>query len=306
MVVGKSISIYLADGIPNGILTSEIGNWTGKVIVAPRTQLPELSKREESKRIGVYFLIGEDPEEAAMNKVYVGKSTNIFKRLQQHEKDENKDFWTKTVLIISKDENLHTAHIEYLEGRLIEIIKASGRAKLENGTLPVNDILPESQISDMEFFLSQLQLMLPVLSFDFVLPRPQIRKPPHQGGNGTIVQAESPMFVLNMGGECNAHMKVVNDEFVVLKGSLACKQPKQSWTSYRPLRERLIQEKRLMDTADGKSYEFAEDISFKSPSAASSVVYACNTSGPVVWKIEKTGQTYKVWNEERLKSAGIS
>ena len=39
---GKTIRIYLVDGVPTGILTAEIINWTGKVIVAPRTKLAEL------------------------------------------------------------------------------------------------------------------------------------------------------------------------------------------------------------------------------------------------------------------------
>ncbi|MEL7244316.1 MAG: DUF4357 domain-containing protein, partial [Cyanobacteria bacterium J06573_2] len=36
---GKTIRIFLVEGTPNSILTAEIINWTGKVIVAPRSQL---------------------------------------------------------------------------------------------------------------------------------------------------------------------------------------------------------------------------------------------------------------------------
>lgn len=35
---GRTIRIYLVDGVPSGILTAEIMNWTGKVIVSPRSQ----------------------------------------------------------------------------------------------------------------------------------------------------------------------------------------------------------------------------------------------------------------------------
>ena len=34
---GRTIRIDLVDGVPTGILTAEIINWTGKVIVAPRS-----------------------------------------------------------------------------------------------------------------------------------------------------------------------------------------------------------------------------------------------------------------------------
>jgi hypothetical protein len=38
-VNGKTIRIFLADGEPAGILLAEISDWTGKVLVAPRSQL---------------------------------------------------------------------------------------------------------------------------------------------------------------------------------------------------------------------------------------------------------------------------
>jgi hypothetical protein len=40
---GKTIRIYLVDGHPTGILTAEIINWTGKIIVAPRSTAGRLS-----------------------------------------------------------------------------------------------------------------------------------------------------------------------------------------------------------------------------------------------------------------------
>ena len=34
-MAGKTIRIYLVGGVPTAVLTAEIINWTGKVIVAP-------------------------------------------------------------------------------------------------------------------------------------------------------------------------------------------------------------------------------------------------------------------------------
>ncbi|TWT73862.1 hypothetical protein [Allorhodopirellula solitaria] len=36
---GKTIRIFLADGAASGVLTAEIINWTGKVMVSPRARL---------------------------------------------------------------------------------------------------------------------------------------------------------------------------------------------------------------------------------------------------------------------------
>ena len=38
---------WRTDGKPAGILLAESNNWSGKVLVAPRSQLDQLSKREE-------------------------------------------------------------------------------------------------------------------------------------------------------------------------------------------------------------------------------------------------------------------
>jgi len=78
---GKTIRIFLADGEPTGILLAEISNWTGKVIVAPRSQLDQLSKREEVRRTGVYLLVGPDPDDSSRQLVYIGETDNVLKRL---------------------------------------------------------------------------------------------------------------------------------------------------------------------------------------------------------------------------------
>jgi len=41
---------WRTDGKPAGILLAESNNWSGKVLVAPRSQLDRLSKREGVRR----------------------------------------------------------------------------------------------------------------------------------------------------------------------------------------------------------------------------------------------------------------
>ncbi len=62
-MIGKTMRILLADGGPTGILLAEISNWTGKVLIAPRSQLDQLSEREEVRRTGVYLPVGPDPDD---------------------------------------------------------------------------------------------------------------------------------------------------------------------------------------------------------------------------------------------------
>lgn len=299
-MTGRTIRLYLVDGTPTGILTAEIMNWTGKVTVGPRSGLAELAKRAEVKRTGIYLLVGPDPDSPVRDRVYVGEGDNVLARLVKHDADAAKDFWTRTVVVTSKDENLTKSHVRYLESRLVQIIVSAGRATLVNGTAPPPPPLPEPDVADMEFFLAQVQLMLPVLGFAFTQPRPAT------GADATSPQAaeKSPVFVMSPVGTL-AEAQEIDGEFVVFKGSTARKQGIAAWTSYRALRDQLVADGKLIDGPDPGFLVFTEDVPFSSTSAAAAVIYGGNQQGPIAWKIKGTGQTYRSWSDERLKRAGV-
>jgi hypothetical protein len=69
--------------------------------------------------------------------------------LGQHDRDEDKNFFQDVVVITSKDENLTSAHVRYLEARLIAIAKAQSRARLTNGNDATQVSLPEGDVTDM-------------------------------------------------------------------------------------------------------------------------------------------------------------
>ena len=89
-MTGKTICTFLADGEPTGILLAEICNWTGKVLVAPRSRLDQLSKRDEVRRTGVYLLVGPDPDDPTRALTHIGEGDNLLKRLLRHNKNEAK------------------------------------------------------------------------------------------------------------------------------------------------------------------------------------------------------------------------
>lgn len=305
---GRSIRIFLADGTATGIMTTEIMNWTGKVIVAPRTQLVSLAKRSETQRTGIYALVGEDSDNPLRDKVYIGESDNVLNRLTQHNRDPAKDFWSRTVIVISKDENLTKAHIRYLESRLIQIATQAGRATLENGTSPDTTGLPEPDIADMEYFLEQLLTLLPVLNFPFATPAPTITTAlPAQTNqsNSTVSNTASPTFVAN-GSDYTVQAQEVDGQFVILKNSTIKKETKSSLsTTYKSLRDQLIKDGTLIETPDGRSLQLKTDISMSSPSGAASLTTGISVNGREFWKLQSNGQTYNQWDQERIANAGI-
>ena len=295
---GRTIRLYLVDGQPTGILTAEIINWTGKIIVAPRAQLPKLAHRGEVKKTGVYCLSGPDPENTARDIVYIGEGDSVLSRLSAHDRDETKDFWTRCAVVTSKDENLTKAHGRYLESRLIEMGKLASRSVIHNGTGPSPPPLPESDVADMEFFLSQIQMVFPVLGFGFLQPKTVASR-----AASSVAASESPLFALSVVG-VSATAREVGNEFVVLKGSAARKEGTKSWTSYRALRDQLVHDGKLVSDDDPAVYVFADDVAFSSPSAGAAVVNAGNMNGRTAWKVSGTGETYQDWYDKKLAAAG--
>jgi hypothetical protein len=114
----------------------------------------------------------------------------------------------------------------------------------------------------------------------------------------------SPLFEMNPVGT-HATAREYQGEFIVLKESTAPAGGVASWTSYRQIREQLVQDGHLVPTADGKFFQFANDVAFKSPSAAAAIIFAGNQNGTLTWKVEGTTMTYKEWKEAKLRSAGI-
>ena len=108
---GKTIKLFLIDGEPNGRITCELSNWTGKAYKIPRIKIKDSKDREDLKNPGIYLLFGKNEE--GKDLVYIGEAENIFSRLVQQL--TQKDFWYEAIAFISKDENLNKAHIRYLE-----------------------------------------------------------------------------------------------------------------------------------------------------------------------------------------------
>lgn len=305
--LGKSIKLYLADGSPHGILTAEIMNWTGHLVSGPRAKLPELIKRPEMNRTGIYFLIGSDPEITEKPVVYIGESDNVGKRLIQHNKDDSKDFWEKTCVLTSKDQNLTKAHVRYLESRLIAISQDVSRAHIANGTAPASNMfLPEADQADMEYFIAQIRLMLPALGLEFLREKPRVIKPCDQSNKDELQSAQdaSPVFIAHSKKhDITAYAQEIDGDFVVLQGSEAMAEwiGAANKSSYKPLYERLFAEGKLLLNPENTKAIFQDNIVFKSPSAALSVVFGSARNGRKFWKVKETSQTYAEWQDAQIE-----
>lgn len=140
--------------------------------------MADVAKREEAHRTGIYFLVGSDPDNPSRDWVYIGEADDVLKRLAIHSRDETRDFWERTILVVSKDENLTKAHVRYLESHLLQKAREANRTRVVNDTAPPRPALPEPDVADMEYFVEQVAMMLPVLGFSFLQAGPRIDTAP--------------------------------------------------------------------------------------------------------------------------------
>lgn len=308
MSVGKSVRLFLADGTPGGLLTAEIMNWTGHVVAAPRSDLAALLKRPETSRTGIYILLGDDLDGYGGQMAYIGEGDDVGKRLYQHARSEDqngKDFWDRAIVLTSKDTNLTKAHARYLESRFITLALQANRARLINGTSPSPIILPEADVSDMEYFIEQAKIVLPVLGVNlFRSAATRISPLGSTDSNGQAVDA-SPVFELTLTKNgVHATAQEVDGEFTVMADSTARLQ----WVgtdnhSYRGLRARLEQDGTLVPSTDGKTMRFARAHVFASPSAAAAVVAGRASNGRKAWRTQGDRIPYGKWETQGIEDA---
>lgn len=307
MGLGKSVRLFLVDGTPGGLITAEIMNWTGHVLAAPRSDLAALVKRPEVTRTGIYLLLGDNPDSPGNVLAYIGESDDVGKRLSQHARAEasgGKDFWDRAVVLTSKDMNLTKAHAKYLESRFVWLAAEAGRSALLNGTNPPLAPLPEADTSDMEFFIEQARIILPVMGVNLLRSTRVPAAHAEATGARTSASEASPVFhLVSKKGLVDALAQEVDGEFTVREGSRARAQWVAGDHNYSKLYARLVEDQTLPLLPDGTARVFARDVVFASPSAASAVVLGRNSNGRLEWRVHGTRQTYGQWQEGLLDSA---
>ena len=283
-------------------MTAEIMNWTGHVLAGPRSGIAELVKRPEAKRTGIYVLLGEGaPTSPGGIRAYIGEGDDISRRLYEHTRSADKEFWNRAVLLTSKDTNLTKAHARYLESRFIALGHQAARSEIVNGNAPTPPALPESDVSDMEYFITQAMIALPVLGIN-IFRTPGTNPSQVENFSGSIKAAEFRLKLSNTGATARA--VEVDGEFTVRVGSPA----RGSWVGtatvvgYRALREDLEREGAITvrDAAAKDGAVFARDQVFASPSAAAAVTLGRAANGRTEWIETTTQLSYGDWQDREL------
>ncbi len=264
--IGFSLRIFVPNDDPKGLRVIEKSQWSGKGILFPRTIFDSIKQLEELDNTGVYIL-WENVPEGLLPRVYIGESDKLKVRLDLH--DKQKEFWDNCVAFVSKDKYLNKAHIRYLEARLVMLAKEAKRCELDSGTVPQIPTLAPADRSDAELYLREMLLCLPVIGVRF------FEKPSGQNQSNTV-------FDLNSKG-VTAKGYEESGGFTVLTGSTAVKSETNSIHNHIKKLRLALQKKGILKDM-GTTFEFVEDYTFGSLSAAASVVLGMSANGRYYWK----------------------
>lgn len=272
MKFGKTIKIFLIDGDPNGRMTCELSNWTGKAYKIPRIKIKECNDRNDLKNTGIYLLLGKDEE--GNDQVYIGEAETILTRLTQHL--NQKDFWNEAIIFISKDDNLNKAHIKYLENRLYESAIIVNRYKIENSIIPTQSSISESDKAEMEEYIENIKLLVNTLGH-------KLFEGKRENQNKIINEAEE-FTLTNPRENANAKGIPTSEGFVVFKGSVLSSSttPKIPF-GLNKVRDELIKNGKAI--LKGSNYVLTEDVVFNSPSQAAGVILGKSANGLTEWRI---------------------
>jgi hypothetical protein len=144
---------------------------------------------------------------------------------------------------------------------------------------------------------------------DLLKPRPQIVSPDATSiieGVGPQPVEPTPRFEIRHTSGVKAYAVEEEGEFVVLKGSQALKDTDYANNSYARLKQELIDTGVLQPTPNDDLYEFTTPYSFRSPSAAGSVILDRNTNGRTRWHVIGQSTTYHEWQEAKATATGSS
>ena len=276
MKFGKTIKIFLIDGEPNGRMSCELSNWSGKAYKIPRIKVKDCSDRNDLLSTGVYLLFGKD--DSGKDQVYIGEAESILKRLNQQL--TSKDFWNEAIVFISKDENLNKAHIKYLENRLHDIAKSANRYTVDNSIVPTQSSISESDRAEMEEFIEYIKMLVNTLGHKVFEEKREFK--PKQ---------KQESFFIKAARGADGQGEPTSDGFVVFKNSKAAATIVNSMTTnFITYRQKLIDEGVLLDK--GEYFEFTDDYIFSSPSTAAVMVMGRSANGLTEWK-NKEGKTLK-------------
>lgn len=266
----KTVQIFLPDGNAQSVRIAEITSRTVQAVQIPRKKIGAAERRDEVKRVGVYFLFGDVGDDAAKPPAYIGEAENCLQRIQGHH--ERKDFWTTAVTITSKTRSFTKAHARRLEYDCIRTARDAQRFRLRNTQIPSEPHIPEAMLAELRDNFGTIQTLLSMLGFPILDPLPN---------EAESTQEQTKLYCRGNGAEATG--EYTEDGLVVFEGSTARLNTTASVPNAVERRRQKLQADGVLEQK-GDEFVFLENHPFNSPSAAAGVVLGRSSNGWYQWE----------------------
>ena len=268
---------------------AEASNWDGVAYIGKRKHVSSLSKIEQLRNPGIYFLLGEN-NTTGEKTLYIGETENIANRFQTHSCDKKKEWFEDFIIFTSKKGDLNKAHVKYLEAVFIELAKENlTTINLDNsvnsnckkdGKLQAFDLAKAEGFKEkMLFILNNLNLI------DFV----KTNKEKQDFKLKNIFYLALTKNRIDKNGEVvKAKMVITDNGYMLLKGSYVESEeraPSFKKHIYYKIRTKLENDNLFIKSDIDGLWVTKEDIPFKACSAAAAVVKNRATNGRAEWKL---------------------
>jgi hypothetical protein len=150
----RILKLFLKNGTLDGFFNVVDTNTTVSVYSCPRDSINELFEEDAIDGWGVYFLISE-------TQVYVGQSTNLRNRIDQH--TIGKPLWQKVVLVTTTNDNLNRTSIDYLESEFIKMAESVGSLDIDNKTKGVKQKIDRFDQTQLNIFIEDSLILLELI-----------------------------------------------------------------------------------------------------------------------------------------------
>ncbi|MFC0322638.1 GIY-YIG nuclease family protein [Gallibacterium melopsittaci] len=285
-----TIQIFLPSGDPSGIRVAEQTTSIMRLIEVPRAVLSDFLHMDEARQVGVYFLIGG----ADNDEVYIGQSGEVGKRIDQHHREDKKD-WSRALVLISLTKNLTQTHALYLENLAIDTATKCTRFNLVNNNKGQKPHTPAPLKADCHAMFDIASLLLTTLGYPIF---ESLVKSENTHQQAIIFHCPR--------GNVDAQAIYTQEGMIVLKGSNFPYINKDEAKDYRhkmiDFCHELINKGVLeYDEKTGRC-TFAKDYRFNSPSAATGLLLLTSTNGWTEFKTRE-GKTLK---EVYVNSSGAN
>ncbi|HHG83390.1 MAG TPA: GIY-YIG nuclease family protein, partial [Bacteroidetes bacterium] len=265
------LRLLLLKGTISGPKTAKISSWPGSAVYSPIENAKDILVRDEFDNPGVYILKSAPQKNIFSERVYIGEAEELRARLKNHISKLKKKPFDSFVAFTDTNHLLNKATVKYLEHKLLICAKENKTSEIANEVSPKMPRISEADRYNMDGFLSEMKVILPLLGFEFVTPMV----------TPTFVEKPKDLFRLKS-KQLNTFMFVSEGAFIVTKGSQASKTSSASiGKSWLRIRSRLIEQGVFVDQST--HYEITQDTIFSSVSAASSVTLGRQSPGPISW-----------------------